>query len=102
MSAILASLKSASAILAAILTLTACESLRGIFGETEPLDGYCAAWPMPPIIPSTSDTAATQRQADLVNADWKRRCPNEFEDYTDALKKGVPLDSPDSPDEEAA
>lgn len=64
-----------------------CALLRSAHGTSQdPIDGYCAAWPLKPIEWSERDTPETQAQAQLVNLDWSRRCPENFKAYMETVK----------------
>lgn len=66
---------------------------------TVDVTGYCAAWPRPPVTPKPAPTPTaeddepgnqydrdkTTAQADMVNEDWKRRCPAEWKAFKDSL-----------------
>lgn len=72
------------ALLIFLLVPTGCGLLtKEIYVGTDQI-GYCAAWPSPPIIPSDRDTPETREQADRINADWRRRCPDEWRAWSRA------------------
>ncbi len=68
---------------------------------TVDVTGYCASWPLPPITPkpvptdhpdaeedevgNQYDRDKTTKQADLINEDWKRRCPEQWEEFKKTL-----------------
>ena len=67
----------------AAICLTGCSLIPK--GTSAAREGYCAAWPRPPLIASSRDTAATIMQADRLNNDWKRRCPDNWARFKDGL-----------------